>query len=61
MLVLTRRPKESIIIGQGKNKAEVRILDVKGNQVSIGIDADPSVKILREELVGRDNKSDDRY
>ena len=47
MLVLTRRSGESIVIG---NDVVVTVLDVRGDQVRIGIDAPRSVQIHREEV-----------
>ncbi len=47
MLILTRRNSESILIG---DEITLRVLDVKGNQVRIGIDAPDDIVILREEI-----------
>jgi len=47
MLVLTRKPEESICIGED---IEVFVLRVSGNRVRIGVDAPESVRILRNEL-----------
>ncbi|HEY8539138.1 MAG TPA: carbon storage regulator CsrA [Steroidobacteraceae bacterium] len=47
MLILTRRLGESIQIGEG---IEVTILEVRGNQVRLGIAAPAEVVILRSEL-----------
>lgn len=48
MLVLTRRCDENFVFpGLG---ITVKILQIKGNQVKIGIDAPESVVILRGEL-----------
>ena len=51
MLILTRRPDESIIINDGE--IVVTVLAVRGNQVRIGIKADESIPIVREELLDR--------
>ncbi|GKV69405.1 carbon storage regulator [Sporosarcina sp. NCCP-2716] len=48
MLVLSRRPNESIKIG---DDIELKIIEVKGDTVRIGIEAPKSVEILRGELV----------
>lgn len=50
MLVVTRKPQESVIIG---NDVTVTVLGVKGNQVRIGINAPQSVTVHREEIVER--------
>lgn len=47
MLALSRKENESIIIG---NEIKVTILEVKGDQVKIGITAPKSVPIYREEV-----------
>ena len=47
MLVLTRRPGETIRIG---TDVTVTVLEVRGDQIRIGIDAPRSVKVHREEV-----------
>ena len=47
MLVLTRRPGESIIVGQD---IVVTVIEIKGGQVRIGIDAPREVQVHREEI-----------
>ena len=47
MLALSRKPGESIVIG---NDIEITVLEVKGDQVKIGIDAPKSVPIYRKEI-----------
>ncbi len=47
MLALSRKINESIIIG---NDIEVTVLEVKGEQVKIGISAPKSVPIYRKEI-----------
>lgn len=48
MLVLSRKANDTIKIGED---IELRILEVKGDTVRIGIEAPKSVDILRGELV----------
>lgn len=48
MLVLTRKPGQSLLIG---NNIEVKIIDIQGDQVRIGINAPKDVSILRKELM----------
>ena len=47
MLVLTRRAGESIVIG---NDIVVTVLEARGDQVRIGIDAPRKVAVHREEV-----------
>jgi carbon storage regulator len=47
MLVLTRRPGESIIVGQD---IVITVIEIKGGQVRIGIDAPREVQVHREEI-----------
>jgi carbon storage regulator len=47
MLVLTRKLGEVIRVG---DTVTVRVLEVKGNQVRLGVDAPSDVRIYREEV-----------
>lgn len=47
MLVLTRKPGQSLYIG---DDVKITLQAVRGNQVRIGIDAPSSVRIYREEI-----------
>lgn len=56
MLVLSRRANESIIIG---GNIVVTVLEVRGDQVRLGIRADRSVTVHREEVhaeIQRENR-----
>jgi carbon storage regulator len=48
VLVLTRRANESIMIG---DDIVITVLDIKGDQVRIGIRAPRSVAVYREEVL----------
>ncbi len=50
MLVLTRKPGQSIMIGDG---IEVQVLSVAGEKVRIGITAPRDVGIFRDEVYER--------
>jgi carbon storage regulator len=47
VLVLTRRPQQSITIG---NDVIVTVLEIKGDSVRIGIQAPPEVEVHRAEV-----------
>ncbi|MBD3268621.1 MAG: carbon storage regulator CsrA [Candidatus Omnitrophica bacterium] len=47
MLVLARKQEEAIVIGEN---VEIKILEIKGDQVRLGIVAPQSVSIYRKEL-----------
>ena len=50
MLVLTRKPGQSILIGDG---IEVQVLSVSGEKVRLGITAPRDVTIFRDEVLER--------
>ena len=50
MLVLTRKPGQSIMIGDG---VEVQVLSVAGEKVRLGITAPRDVSIFRNEVYDR--------
>lgn len=47
MLILTRKPGESLYIG---DTVKVTIVEIKGNQIRVGIDAPTDLRIYREEI-----------
>lgn len=47
MLILTRKPGESLYIG---DNIKVIIVEIKGNQIRVGIDAPADLRIYREEI-----------
>ena len=50
MLILSRTPRETIVIG---GQIRVTVLSVKGNQVRIGIEAPKTIEVHREEIYDR--------
>lgn len=57
MLVLSRKNRESVIVGRpgtGDQMLKVTVLQVRGGKVRLGIEADRSIPILRSELFERD-------
>jgi len=47
MLILTRKPGESLYIG---DNIKVTIVELKGHQIRVGIDAPTDLRIYREEI-----------
>lgn len=47
MLILTRKSGEAIRIG---NNIKITILETKGKQIRVGIDAPPDIAVHREEV-----------
>ena len=60
MLVLSRRWLERVFLHDryGKHIATIQITRIEGGQVWLGIEAPPSVVVLREELVDRKESLD---
>lgn len=58
MLVLTRKPGEAIICElPGVGKVRVEVVRIQpGGKVQLGIEADRSVVINRDELIGTDRE-----
>jgi len=50
MLILTRKLGENIRIG---DDVKITILDIKGGQVKLGIEAPPHISVHREEIYER--------
>jgi carbon storage regulator len=48
MLILTRKTGEKIIIG---DDITISVIEVRGDQVRIGVDAPKNVKVYREEVL----------
>jgi carbon storage regulator len=47
MLILSRRLNECIMIG---DEVEISVMDIKGDQIKLGIQAPRSIKIYRKEV-----------
>ena len=50
MLVLTRKPGDGIVIGEN---ITIKIIEIKGGGIRIGIDAPQDQKIYRQEVYDR--------
>ena len=57
MLVLTRKSEEDIVITVGSHKIVIKILEVRGGKVSIGIEAPKVCSIVRAELLNNNNSN----
>ena len=49
MLVLTRKRNEGLVFDDGR--VRIRILDVVGMRVKLGVEASQDVQVLRDELM----------
>lgn len=47
MLILSRRKDESIVIG---DNITVSVVDIKGDQIKLGISAPGNIKVFRQEV-----------
>ena len=47
MLALSRKVNETIVVG---NEIEITVLEIKGEQIKIGISAPKSIPIYRKEI-----------
>lgn len=56
MLVVTRKPNESLIIA---DKIEVTVLEITKGSVKIGVEAPKDVKVIRNELWNTQNVNRD--
>lgn len=57
MLLLTRKPNQSIHIG---DNIVVVIIDIKGGQVKLGVEAPKETKVWRNEIYARIQKENER-
>jgi carbon storage regulator len=53
MLVLSRKPGETIFIGDDR---KIKVVRIGPNTVRIGIEAPEGIKIMREEIIDRIEK-----
>ncbi len=57
MLVLSRKPLQSIMVG---SEIKITVVKIERNQVRIGIEAPQGITILREELLEFSDEDSDR-
>ena len=55
MLILTRRPKQTLTIGAD---ITITVVEIKGSQVRIGVSAPSDVLVLRGELLDKVRAAD---
>ena len=58
MLVLSRQRDETIVIGDGDDKIEITIVDIRGEKVRLGISAPSDVSVHRKEIYEAIHKDD---
>ena len=58
MLILTRRPGETLVLQTDHEEIEIQF-GLDGRQIKVSIDAPPSVRIVRGELLERDQLIED--
>ncbi len=55
MLTISRRPQESVVMGEvdavDDDLIEVVVIKIEGNKVTLGFDAPDKIKIVRRELL----------
>ena len=54
MLILTRRVNETLMIG---DDVSITVLEIRGNQVRLGVKAPKSISVHREEVYQKINSS----
>ena len=57
MLILTRKVDEKLLIG---DDIAISVLEIRGNQVKIGVDAPKDVVIYREEIYHKVKETQDK-
>jgi carbon storage regulator len=55
MLILTRRPAESLVIGEN---VTVTVLEIQGGRVRLGVNAPRDIVVNREELCEKTRRKD---
>lgn len=58
MLVLSRKKDEEIVLQAGEETITIAVVRIDPNKVRLGITANPTVTILRSELVQRQSGQD---
>jgi carbon storage regulator len=58
MLVLTRKKNEKIVIGEGENQVTITVVDIRGDKIRIGVEAEKRVPVHRQEVWDSIHKND---
>ena len=58
MLVLSRKMEEAIMIG---DNVVLRVIEIKGDRVKLGLTAPAAVSIMRSELVAANTKKKSKH
>lgn len=53
MLILSRSPGESLIIGEGEDRITLVVAGINGHQIKLGIDAPRHIPVHRQEIYER--------
>lgn len=61
MLVLSRKVGEQLAIGEGEDRAVLMVTSVRGNHVSLGIEASHDVRVVRCEIKEKSLPVDSSY
>ena len=56
MLVLSRMPRQAIVLHDGSTTVVVEVVKVSGDRVTLGVTSPKNVKVLRRELKERDDE-----
>jgi carbon storage regulator len=50
MLVLSRKKNESIVLGEGEDQIVLSVIEIRGDRVRLGIQANQKVPVHRKEI-----------
>jgi len=56
MLVLSRKKNEIIVLGEGEDQIILSVIEIRGDKVSLGIEANQKITIHRKEVYDKIKK-----
>lgn len=56
MLVLSRKRNEIIVLGEGEDQIILSVIEIRGDKVSLGIEANQKITIHRKEVYDKIKK-----